>query len=153
MKASDIMEKSVITVGSDAGVSEAVRVMLQHKISGLPVIDAKGELVGIVTEGDFLRRTETGTEVQRTRWLQLLAGTGRLADEYVRSHGRKVAEVMSADVAAVSEDTELSAIVGIMEKRGIKRVPVVRDRKVVGMVTRADLLRAFARVIDRKSVV
>ena len=147
MKASDIMEKSVITVGSDAGVSEAVRVMLQHKISGLPVIDAKGELVGIVTEGDFLRRTETGTEVQRTRWLQLLAGTGRLADEYVRSHGRKVAEVMSADVAAVSEDTELSAIVGIMEKRGIKRVPVVRDRKVVGMVTRADLLRAFARVI------
>ena len=147
MKASDIMEKSVITVGSDAGVSEAVRVMLQHKISGLPVVDAKGELVGIVTEGDFLRRTETGTEVQRTRWLQLLAGTGRLADEYVRSHGRKVAEVMTTDVAAVSEDTELSAIVGIMEKRRIKRVPVVRGRKVVGMVTRADVLRGFARTI------
>jgi CBS domain-containing protein len=147
MKASDIMEKSVIAVGSDAGVSEAVRIMLQHKISGLPVIDAKGELVGIVTEGDFLRRTETGTEVQRTRWLQLLAGTGRLAEEYVRSHGRKVAEVMTTDVAAVSEDTELSAIVSIMEKRRIKRVPVVRDRKVVGIVTRADLLRGFARVI------
>ncbi len=147
MKASDIMQTSVITIGSDAGVSEAIRVMLQHKISGLPVVDAKGELVGIVTEGDFLRRAETDTEVQRPRWLQLLMGTGKLADEYVRSHGRKVAEVMTPDVAAASEDTELADIVGMMEKRRIKRVPVMRGRKVVGVVTRADLLRAFARVI------
>jgi CBS domain-containing protein len=147
MKVSEIMTANVVTIGQDATVNEAIRLMLQNKVSGLPVVDAAGAVVGIVTEGDFLRRVETGTEVQRPRWLQLLAGTGKLADEYVRAHGRKVSEVMTPDVAAADENTEIGAIVETMEKRRIKRVPVVRGRKLVGMVTRADILRALARAI------
>ena len=145
MKASDIMATGVITIGSDASINEAIRLMLQHDISGLPVLNAAGKLAGIVTEGDFLRRAETGTVIHRPRWLQLLVGTGKLADEYVRSHGRIVAEVMTGEVAVVGEGTSLSDIVKIMERHRVKRVPVMRGGEVVGMVTRADLLRAYAR--------
>ena len=147
MKASEIMARNVIAIRAEASVNEAVRLMLQHKISGLPVVNAADELVGIVTEGDFLRRAETGTETQRPRWLQLLMGTGKLADDYVRSHGRKVAAIMTADVVAVGEDAALGEVVKAMEKWRIKRVPVIRDRKVVGLISRSDLLRAFARAI------
>jgi CBS domain-containing protein len=148
VKASEIMARNVITISADASANEAVRLMLQHKISGLPVVDAAGELAGIVTEGDFLRRAETGTETQRPRWLQVLTGTGKLADEYVRSHGRKVSAIMTGDVVAVGEDATLADIVKAMEKWRIKRVPVIRDRKVVGLVSRSDLLRAFARTVS-----
>jgi CBS domain-containing protein len=148
MKASEIMARNVITISADASANEAVRLMLQHKISGLPVVNAAGELAGIVTEGDFLRRAETGTETQRPRWLQVLTGTGKLADEYVRSHGRKVSSIMTGDVVAVGEDATLIDVVKAMEKWRIKRVPVTRDRKVVGLVSRSDLLRAFARTVS-----
>jgi CBS domain-containing protein len=148
MKASEIMARNVITVGADASANDAVRLMLQNKISGLPVVNAAGELVGMVTEGDFLRRAETGTETQRPRWLQVLMGTGKLADEYVRSHGRKVSSIMTEDVVAVGEDATLVEVVKAMEKWRIKRVPVIRDRKVVGLVARSDLLRAFARTVS-----
>jgi CBS domain-containing protein len=148
MKASEIMARNVITISADASANEAVRLMLQHKISGLPVVNAAGELAGIVTEGDFLRRAETGTETQRPRWLQVLTGTGKLADEYVRSHGRKVSSIMTGDVVAVGEDATLIDVVKAMEKWRIKRVPVIRDRKVVGLVSRSDLLRAFARTVS-----
>ena len=148
MKASEIMARNVITISADASANEAVRLMLQHKISGLPVVNAAGDLVGMVTEGDFLRRAETGTETQRPRWLQVLMGTGKLADEYVRSHGRKVSSIMTADVVAVGEDAILVDVVKAMEKWRIKRVPVIRDRKVVGLVSRSDLLRAFARTVS-----
>ena len=148
MKASEIMARNVITIGADASVNEAVRLMLQNKISGIPVVNATGELVGIVTEGDFLRRAETGTETQRPRWLQVLMGTGKLADEYVRSHGRKVSAIMTGEVVTIGEDATLAEIVKTMEKWRIKRVPVVRDRKVVGLVSRSDLMRAFARIVS-----
>jgi len=148
MKASEIMARNVITIGADASVNEAVRLMLQNKISGIPVVNATGELVGIVTEGDFLRRAETGTETQRPRWLQVLMGTGKLADEYVRSHGRKVSAIMTGEVVTIGEDATLAEIVKTMEKWRIKRVPVVRDRKVVGLVSRSDLMRAFARTVS-----
>jgi CBS domain-containing protein len=147
MKASEIMARNVIAIRAEASVNEAVRLMLQHKISGLPVVNAADELVGIVTEGDFLRRAETGTETQRPRWLQLLMGTGKLADDYVRSHGRKVAAIMTDNVVTVGEDAALGEVVKAMEKWRIKRVPVIRDRKVVGLISRSDLLRAFARAI------
>jgi CBS domain-containing protein len=147
MKASEIMARNVIAIRAEASVNEAVRLMLQYKISGLPVVNAADELVGIVTEGDFLRRAETGTETQRPRWLQLLMGTGKLADDYVRSHGRKVAAIMTDNVVAVGEDAALGEVVKAMEKWRIKRVPVIRDRKVVGLISRSDLLRAFARAI------
>src|SRR5215475_6221193 len=136
MKAKDVMTSPVISVGPDDSVSQAARIMLQRHISGLPVIDQEGRLVGIVTEGDFLRRVETGTQRQRPRWLQFLTGPGRLADEYVRSTSRRVEDVMTQPVHAIDEDMPLSDIVELMERRRVKRLPVLRDRKLVGIVSR-----------------
>ena len=141
MKAKDVMTSPVVSIEPDASIWQAVRIMLQRHISGLPVIDQKGGLVGIVTEGDFLRRAETGTQRRRPRWLEYLIGPGRLADEYTRSHGRKVSEIMTADPLTISEDTSVDEIVQLMEKRQIKRLPVVRDQEVVGIVSRANLMR------------
>ena len=144
MKAKDIMTTNVVTVAPDATILEAIRIMLQRKISGLPVVDKTGKVVGMVTEGDFLRRAETGTEKRRPRWLEFLLGTGRLATDYVRSHGRKVEEIMTLDPVTASEDTPLDEIVKLMEKRQIKRVPIMRGQKLVGIISRANLLHALA---------
>jgi len=146
MKARDVMTRNVITIAPDASVLEALRLMLQYKISGLPVVDGSGSVLGIVTEGDFLRRAETGTERKRPRWLEFLVGSGLLARDYVRSHARRVHEVMTHDVETVTEEAQLGDIVTLMEKYRIKRVPVVRDGRVVGIVSRANLLRALAGV-------
>jgi CBS-domain-containing membrane protein len=145
MKAQDIMTLGVISVQSNASVMRAVQLMLQNNISGLPVVDDKGSLVGIITEGDFLRRGELGTQRHRPRWLQFLVGPGRLADEYVHACGRKVDEIMTPEPYTVSVDTPIDEIVRLMEKHRIKRLPVVQDGKPVGMVTRANLLTALAR--------
>ena len=146
MKAKDVMTLNVVSTQPQAAVMQAVRIMLQKKISGLPVVDDAGRLVGIVTEGDLLRRAETDTRKHRPRWLEFLVGPGRLADEYVHSHGRKVQEIMTYDPVTVTEDTPLEDVVKTMEKRGIKRVPVIRGKHVVGLISRANLLRAFASV-------
>ena len=111
MKASDIMTRKVISIEPDASIMEAVRLMLQHRISGLPVVDTKGKLVGILSEGDLLRRQETGTHKQRARWVEFLMSSGRLANEYVHSSGRKVHEVMTRDPRTVVEDTPVEQIV------------------------------------------
>jgi CBS-domain-containing membrane protein len=144
MKAKDVMTSPVISIEADAAVLQAVRIMLQRRVSGLPVIDKNGGLIGIVTEGDFLRRAETGTMRRRPRWLEFLIGPGRLAEEYTHSHGRKINDVMTSDPVSVTEDTSLDEIVKLMEKRQIKRVPVLRDGRLVGIVSRANLLHALA---------
>jgi CBS domain-containing protein len=144
MKAGDIMSARVVSISPDAGVLEAVRLMLQNHISGLPVVDASGTLVGMVTEGDFLRRAETGTERKRPRWLEFLVGPNRLAEEYVESHARKVGEMMTRDPITITEDTPLDEIVQVMERRRIKRVPVMRGAQVVGIVSRSNLMHAVA---------
>jgi CBS domain-containing protein len=146
MQVKDIMTSPVVSIEPDTSITQAVQIMLQRRISGLPVVDKEGRLVGVVTEGDLLRRAETGTEHKRPRWLEFLVGPGRLADEYTRTHGRKVLDVMTADPATVTEDTSLEEIVKLMEKRRIKRVPVVRGESVVGIVSRANLLHALAGV-------
>lgn len=143
MKAKDVMTSTVISVQPDATILQAARQMLQHHVSGLPVIDHGGELVGILSEGDFLRRREAGTERRRSRWLEFLMGPGRLAVEYSHSHGNKVTEVMTTDVHTVTEDANLEDVVELMERRRIKRVPVMRAKKVVGMVTRSNLMHAM----------
>jgi CBS domain-containing protein len=140
------MTSPVVSVEADATVVQAAQIMLQKRISGLPVVDKDGRLVGIVTEGDFLRRAETGTERRRARWLEFLVGTGRLADEYTRSHSRKVADVMTRDPVVVDEDTPLEKIVDVMERHQIKRLPVVSGQHLVGIVSRANLLHALASV-------
>jgi CBS domain-containing protein len=144
MQVQDVMTKHVISVEPTDTIARAIRLMLQERISGLPVIDAAGKLVGIVTEGDFLRRAETGTQRRRPRWLEFLAGPGRMADEYVHTHARKVSEVMTVEPATVTEETALADAVALMEKRRIKRLPVVKGQKVIGIISRANLLHALA---------
>ena len=146
MQAQDIMTQYIVSVGPNDTVARAVRAMLQNDISGLPVLDSNGALVGMITEGDLLRRAETGTQRRRPRWMEFFVGPGQLADEYVHTHGRKVSEIMTADPVTVTEDTPLEEVVAVMEKRHIKRVPVVRGDKVVGIVSRANLLHALARL-------
>jgi CBS domain-containing protein len=144
MKAQDVMTRQLITVAPDSSILEALRLMLQHRISGLPVVDKTGNVVGIVSEGDFIRRAETDTQQKRPRWLQFVLGPGRLADDYVHTRGRRVDEVMTADVVAVTEHTSLDDVVALMEKYRIKRVPVMHENQFVGIVSRANLLRAIA---------
>jgi len=144
MKVKDVMTSPVLSIEPEAPILQAVDIMLRRHISGLPVIDKEGRLVGIVTEGDFLRRAETGTQRRRPRWLEYLVGRGRLADEYTRSHGNKVSEIMTTDPLTVTEDTPLDEVVKVMEKRRIKRLPVVRGEEVVGIVSRANLVHALA---------
>ena len=152
MNASDVMTRNVASIGRDAPIGDAIRLMLNHRISGLPVVDGSGKVVGMLTEGDLLRRAETQTERQRPRWLELLLGPGRLADEYVRTHGRKVGEIMTEDLVSVAEDTPLAEIVQLMERRRIKRLPVLRGDALVGIVTRADLMRALGQLVDKEPI-
>jgi len=146
MLVADVMARRVISVRPDTEVGEAIHLMLENDISGLPVVDAGGSLVGIVTEGDFLRRSELGTERRRPHWLEFLLGPGRLAQDYAHSHGRKVEEVMTRDVVTVAENAPLDQAVETMERHHIKRLPVVRGARVVGIVSRANLLHALARL-------
>src|SRR5215470_7118075 len=146
MKARDVMTWSAITVKPDESVARAVQLMLQNKISGLPVVDDQGQLAGIVTEGDFLRRGELGTQRQRPRWLEFLLGPGRLASEYVRASRQKVSQVMTTEAKTITPETPLEDVVRLMERHRVKRLPVVQDGKLVGMVSRADLLHALGNV-------
>jgi CBS domain-containing protein len=143
MKTGDVMTPRVITIEADAPILLAADVMLQNRISGLPVVSPKGELVGVVTEGDFVRRGETGTQRRRSRWLEFFIGPGRLAEEYVRASGRKVAEVMTANPVTVTEDTPLNEAVDLMERHRIKRLPVLRDGRLAGIITRANIMHAL----------
>jgi len=144
MRAFDVMTRRVMSVTPDTPILTAIRLMLQNRISGLPVVDGADNVVGIVTEGDFLRRAETGTQRRRSRWLELLVGPGRLAEEYADTHGRKVGEVMTPDPQTIAEGTPLEEIVELMERKRIKRLPVVRGGRLVGIVSRANLLHAVA---------
>jgi CBS domain-containing protein len=150
MKVGDVMTRRVISVAPDGSIRDAVQLMLQNRISGLPVVDPAGHLVGMVTEGDFLRRSETGTQRKRPRWLEFITGSGSLAGEYVRTHGRRIDEVMTVDPVTISEDADLDQVVQLMEKHRIKRLPVVRDDRLIGIVSRANLLHALAS-LDREA--
>jgi CBS domain-containing protein len=143
MKASDIMTPQPISVTPETMIAEVAGLMLQHHISGLPVTNAKGQLVGVVTEGDLLRRVETGTQRSRPRWLEFLLGPGRLAADYVETHARKVGEVMTGEVVSVAPGDALESVVQLMEKHHIKRVPVVDGGSLVGIISRADLVHAL----------
>ena len=144
MRAIDVMARNVVTATPQTTVQDAAKLMINHRISGLPIVDGDGQLVGIVTEGDLLRRAETGTERQRSGWSEWFSPNSRLAAEYIKSHARRVADVMSRDVVSVTELASLGEIADLMETRRIKRVPILHDGKLVGIVSRADLLRVLA---------
>ncbi len=144
MRAHQIMTRPVITITPETSILEAANTMLQRHISGLPVIDAAEKLIGIVSEGDFVRRGEIGTQRKRGRFLQFILGPGQAATDFVHEHGRKVVEIMTPEPVTNTEDTAIEGIVALMESKHIKRLPVMRDDRIVGMVSRANLLQAVA---------
>ena len=144
MKASDIMVSPVITVKAGTLVKELAKLLVEHGISAAPVVDDQGKLVGIVSEGDLIRRSEIGTERRRSWWLLLVSEDQALAADYIKTHGLRVADVMTRNVLTAAPDTPLHEIARTMEKRAIKRVPVVRDGQIVGIVSRANLVQAIA---------
>ncbi len=144
MKVQEIMTTQVITVRSDSSLQDAIATMLERGVSGMPVVDALGRPVGMLSESDLLRRTELDTERKRPRWLAFLMGPGRLAAEYTHTHGRIVAHVMTDKLYSVAPETPVREVVQLMERRRIKRLPVLENGQLVGIVSRANLLRALA---------
>ena len=144
MRAADVMVCAVISVRPNARVEEVASILLANRISAVPVIDEQDELVGIVSEGDLMRRAEAGTERSRSWWLEYLTGKQVLAAEYVKSHSHKVTDVMTRSVITAKPETPLREIAVLLERKRIKRVPIVQNGKVVGIVSRANLLQALA---------
>ena len=146
MRAHQIMTRNVITVSPETSIVDAANIMLRNHISGLPVLGPSGNLVGIVSESDFLRRSEIGTQRKRSRWLQFFASPGRLAEEFVTERGRTVGDVMSCNPVTAEEGTTLDELVALMERHDIKRLPVLSHGRLVGLVTRSNVLQAVARM-------
>lgn len=151
MMASDVMTRTVSTVRFDARIEEAIATMLARRVSGLPVLSDGGCLVGILTEGDLLRRTEIAIGPHRPAWLDFLRGPGREAADYVRVNSRRVEDLMSRDVATVTEQVRLDAVVALMTQRHVRRVPVMRGDELVGIVSRADLVHALGQALQEGS--
>jgi CBS domain-containing protein len=144
MKARDVMVQHVITVGPELGVQAVANTLVQNGISALPVVERDGTLVGIVSEGDLMRRAETDTERRRSWWLDMLASTQTLAAEFAKSHARKARDVMTRKVVTATPETPLAEIANLLEKHAIKRVPIVDNGQLVGIVSRANLVQALA---------
>ncbi|MFO1101238.1 MAG: CBS domain-containing protein [Xanthobacteraceae bacterium] len=144
MKAMDVMVRDVVTVKPDDTVADAIKLLIMHDVSALPVVDDDGRVVGVISEADLVHREEIGTEKHRPWWLEALTPASTLAEEFAKSHGRRVDEVMSAKVVSASEDTPLGDIATMLEKHRINRVPILRDGKLVGTVSRSNLIQAIA---------
>ncbi len=143
MHAADIMTPDVISAGPETPVAELIRLMMENGISAVPIV-SDGRIVGIVSEGDLLRRVETGTEPHPSRWLALVTPSNRLAEDYAKSHGRRAAEVMTHDVITVADTASVAEIAQLLAAKRIKRLPVTRDGRLVGIVSRRNLLQALA---------
>lgn len=152
MKASDVMSRKVVVVMGEASLEEAARLMVENRVSGLPVVDDRGRVKGIITEGDLMRRSETDT-AHHPGWFAALLAAGRTAHDYVRSHARKVDELIGGDVISVAPDASLEEIVAIMESRRVKRVPVIENGRMVGIVARADLVKALLKIMPDSSAI
>jgi CBS-domain-containing membrane protein len=145
MQASDIMTTQVVSIAPDRSVYDAAKLLAENRISGMPVVDETGDVIGIVSEGDLLRRVETGTENPRRSWLaEFLAPTRQLAVEYLKEHAIKVRDVMSTPAITVDETTPLTEVAELLGRKHIRRLPVLRERKLTGIVSRANLVRALA---------
>jgi CBS domain-containing protein len=143
MKAADAMSRDLLTVTPDSTIASAIELMIEHRVSGLPVVTRDGQVAGVITEGDLLRRPETGTDVSHSLWRALLGSPGREAEEYARAHGRQVGEVMSRGIVSAPPDVDLAGVVSLMEAHHVKRVLILERDRLVGIITRADILRAL----------
>ena len=148
MRAMDVMTSKVITVDENASVTTVAKLLAERGISAVPVVDSENRVIGMVSEGDLLHRAETGTERRQSWWLEMMASTNRLAGDYIKSHSGNVKDVMTRDVLSVTETTSVADIAILLETNRIKRVPVLRDGKLVGIVSRANLVRALAMTIN-----
>jgi CBS domain-containing protein len=144
MKAMDVMVHDVVTVKPDDDVAHAIKLLAEHDVSALPVVDDDGTVVGILSEADLVHRSEIGTEKHHPRWVEALTPASTLAEEFAKSHGRRVSEIMSTSVVSAAEETPLGEIATLLEKHRIKRVPILRDGKLVGIVSRSNLIQALA---------
>jgi len=149
MRAIDVMVRDVVTVRPDTDVADAIKLLSEHDVSALPVLDNEGNLVGMLSEADLIHRVEIGTEKHRPWWLEAVTGASTLAEEFAKSHGKKVGEIMATGIVSVTEETPLSEIAGLFERKRIKRVPVVKDSKLVGIVSRSNLIQGLASVVGR----
>jgi CBS domain-containing protein len=140
------MTTNVVTVGPEASVRDVAGILLAHHISAVPVVAHSGELLGIVSEGDLMRRAEAETKTRRQWWLELLASNAISAADFVRLHSNKITDVMTPKVVTAAPDTSLAEVAALLERHGIKRVPIVKDGNVVGIVSRANLVQAWASV-------
>jgi CBS domain-containing protein len=152
MKAQEIMTRNVVTVRPDSLVRDIAALMVEKHISGVPVLTDDGELIGMVSQSDLLHRAEVGTESKHKWWFRVFADSGALAREYAKSHGLKAHDIMSRYVVSVRDDAELRDVADILDKRRIKRVPVVQRDRLVGIITRGDLVRALSQVQISKAV-
>ena len=143
MKAKDVMTKTVVSVGPDAGVQDIARLLLDRRISAVPVVDDRNRVIGMVSEGDLMRRPESQTGESSSWWLDLLGGPEERASTYLKSHGLMARDVMTPKVITVAENTPLEKIAALLERNRIKRVPVLRRKKLVGIVSRANLLHGL----------
>jgi CBS domain-containing protein len=153
MKAADIMDAPGPSVAPETTVIEAVKLMLAHKASGLPVVDASGALVGMITEGDLLRRSELGTERKHTGFAAVQAGQKKLAEDFVRAHAQTICDVMTKGPVAIDEEATIAAIVSLIEDKHLHLIPVVRQGRLVGMIGRPCLLRAFIQRAEAPSAI
>ncbi len=146
MRAIDVMGRNVLTVRPDTDIAEAIRLLSDYDVSALPVVDAEGNLIGIISEADLMHRVEIGTEKRLPWWVEATTGAAALATDFTKAHGKKVEELMTTDVVWADEDTPLSEIAALLERKRIKRVPITRQGKVVGIVSRSNLIQALASV-------
>lgn len=148
MIAQDLMTSPAVTIRSDGTLLDALRLMVDRRISGLPVVDENGKLVGQITEGDLLRRSEIGSERHRPRWLEYVLGPGQLAADYVKSHSQSIGDLMTGNPISISEKTPVSEIAEVMLSAAVKRLPVLENGRVIGVVSRGDLLRSVLRQME-----
>jgi CBS domain-containing protein len=153
MQASDIMHHEVISIGQDSSVYAAVRLMVAKRVSGLVVVDEHGVMVGMLTEANLLHRAEIGTEHHYSKLIAFLRGPVREAEDYLRTHARKVSDLMRTPVVAVTKATKLEEVVETMEKHKVRRIPVLEHGKPVGIISRADLLKALEPMLAPDDVV
>lgn len=151
MLVKEIMTKTVITVSPDAPVGEIAQTMVSAGISGMPVVDGTGKVVGIVSEGDLMRRSETETAPRRSWWLKLLGSPTMSAEDYIRSHGMKASDLMSRAVVSVSPDDTLGDAAALLEGHHIKRAPVIENGKLVGIVSRSNLVQALSAIYSTQA--
>lgn len=144
MRATDVMTRNVITTKPDATVAEAIQLLTEHDVSALPVVTDAGDVVGVVSEADLIHRLQRDGEKRHIRWMEAVTPTAALANDFAKIHGQRVHEIMTTEVISATEETSLSDLAALLEKKRIKRVPILRDGKLVGIVSRTNLIQALA---------